>query len=107
MNKIDYSKPVQFMGTATATWMDVVLLFKHGSDEPSYFKHVEDYYNAIYPITPGTILRNTPPRKVKKEGWVNVYRGLMSEIHATKEKALERTTGCTIDTIRIEWEEEE
>ena len=58
------------------------------------------------------------PKRVKKEGWVNVYRATehwhigmacVSNAYATKEEALadRRINPEPTDTIRIEWEEEE
>jgi len=58
------------------------------------------------------------PKRVKKEGWVNVYKATehyhigmacVSNAYATKEKAVadRRINPEPTDTIRIEWEEEE
>ena len=58
------------------------------------------------------------PKRVKKEGWVNIYKATehwhvgmacTSNVYPTKEEALaERRYDITpTDTIRITWEEEE
>jgi hypothetical protein len=57
-------------------------------------------------------LRNVRPKKVKREGWVNVCKyshpitGYHAEnIYCTKEEAVKRHSSYTIDTIHIEWED--
>jgi hypothetical protein len=58
-------------------------------------------------------LRNVQPKKVKKEGWVNIYPesdehvAFVSHAFATEREArLNRMPRC-ITAIRIEWEENE
>jgi|WetSurMetagenome_2_1015567.scaffolds.fasta_scaffold453298_2 hypothetical protein len=53
-----------------------------------------------------------PKQKVKRDGWVNIYRhiasvGLRGEVYDTKEKAYAGRDTCNdyVDTIHIEWEE--
>ena len=54
------------------------------------------------------------PKRVKKEGWVNVYRPCFqggdystSYVHLTKELADEKHGSNRVTCIRIEWVEEE
>lgn len=54
----------------------------------------------------------TPPKMVKKEGWINVYNGgFIGQImpHKSEEDAVYYGSGKKdyITTIHIEWEEEE
>lgn len=70
-------------------------------DDPSW---VSDYEYRI------------KPKRVKKEGWVNVYRvpehyiervGILSNAYLTKEDAdAESSIAYRVACIRIEWEEE-
>jgi hypothetical protein len=53
------------------------------------------------------------PKRVKKEGWVNVYKangcwqvGMTSDVYATKEQAEAARISAAVACIRIEWEEE-
>jgi hypothetical protein len=55
-------------------------------------------------------LRNVLPKKVKREGWINVYQKGYGSIYPTKEIAMEvrgRRNPPAIDTIRIEWDEDQ
>jgi len=45
------------------------------------------------------------PKRVKKEGWVNVYRNDVT-MHDTKEKSDECACALRVACIRIEWEED-
>jgi hypothetical protein len=45
------------------------------------------------------------PKRIKKEGWVNVYRNDLT-MHDTKEKADECASALRVACVRIEWEEE-
>ena len=56
------------------------------------------------------------PKRVKKEGWVNIYpcpagasshQRQTTEIYKTKQAAEEKTYAGLIACARIEWEEEE
>ena len=47
------------------------------------------------------------PKRVKKEGWVNVYTDTYVTIFPTKEQADDRASRGRKTCIRIEWEEEE
>lgn len=49
------------------------------------------------------------PKRVKREGWVNVYGEFISggAIHPTKELAIAWASHPITATVRIEWEEEE
>ncbi len=48
------------------------------------------------------------PKKVKKEGWINIYRGglLGGALCATEGEAKKIASGEPAATIKIEWEEE-
>ena len=57
----------------------------------------------------GRIIVYEPP-KVKKSGWVNVYKydkivTAGTGIYNTKEGALKNKLDCHIDTVEIHWEE--
>ena len=56
-----------------------------------------------------TINYRIKPKRVKKEGWVNVYKGSLLAVHTVKDVADDaRIIGKErIACIRIEWEEEE
>lgn len=54
------------------------------------------------------------PKRVKKEGWVNVYKsrcdtvvGATGYVFPTKERADNESSEMRLACIRIEWEEEE
>jgi len=46
------------------------------------------------------------PKRVKKEGWVNVYKD-DNRFSGSKEEADEKAAPSRIACVRIEWEEEE
>ena len=49
-----------------------------------------------------------PKRKVKREGWMNIYPGPMTRsIYPTKEEAEGNKGNGVIDCVKIEWEEDD
>ena len=68
----------------------------------------------FYSLTSGFDLFMAEKPKVKKEGWVNVYRkresidtfAHLSNVYFYKEAAKRDATDCCIATVKIEWEEE-
>lgn len=46
------------------------------------------------------------PKRIKKEGWVNVYPAYCGSVHRTENEANKSALGTRVACIRIEWEEE-
>jgi hypothetical protein len=115
---IDWTKPVQAL--INTNWVDVIPLFTYGKDIPSHFtlkKYSAEVHHpgTAYLILQDTNLRNVPPKKVKKEGWMNVFHIRRHEhdqlsgggIYDTEESALKYAVGYAVATVRIEWEEDQ
>jgi len=106
-------------------WGDVVKVTQHhcyvrfstrGITDTHYFEfdgrvHPTDQHPTLYWNVPTIIV---PKRKVKREGWVNIYprraaREVLgasgSIIYKSREKAVSEASADIIDTVKIEWEE--
>ena len=46
------------------------------------------------------------PKRVKKEGWVNVYPAYCGSVHRTENEANKSALGTRVACVRIEWEED-
>ena len=74
----------------------------------------EDWKDIYTPCFSNNAEYRIKPKKVKKEGWVNVYHNLSeaviwvgAPIYSTKENASMGNHNDLVACIRIEWEEEE
>ena len=106
-------------------WGEVVKVTEHhcyvrftvrGISDICYFEfdgrvHPTDQHPTLYWAVPTIIV---PKRKVKREGWINVYprrtarevlRASGSIIYKSREKAVSEASADIIDTVRIEWED--
>jgi hypothetical protein len=90
---------------------DVIVAWAAG-EEIQYFWGFEwrDWEETSCPAFAGTAEWRIKPKRVKKEGWVNVYPGnflcyFHSKVHADKsdEVGKDKRVAC----VHIEWEEEE
>lgn len=95
---------------------DVIIAWANG--EIVQIKQRDEWNDCEDPSFNELLEYRIKPKRVKKEGWVTIYRatehwhiGLAttSNVYPTKEEALaERRHDLTpTDTIRIEWEEEQ
>jgi len=94
---------------------DAIIAWANG-EEIQYFWGFQwrDWEETSCPGFAGTAEWRIKPKRIKKEGWVNVYRidspdfvALVGGAFETKEKAEEHKSGEPVACIRIEWEEEE
>ena len=77
---------VQWKPYSEAEWIDLTC------DDPSF----HEYYDF-----------RIKPKRVKKEGWLNVYGLGSAYVWPTKEEADRKSNEIRVACIRIEWEEEE
>jgi hypothetical protein len=92
---------------------DVIVAWAAG-EEIQYFWGFQwrDWEETSCPGFAGTAEWRIKPKRVKKEGWVNVYKGgHRPDYFETYEEAIAYSPfnkqGVRVATIRIEWEEEE
>ena len=62
-------------------------------------------FTAKYPPYDDTMTYRIKPKRVKKEGWLNLYSAYPA-IHTTKEEADFHAESTRKACVRIEWEEE-
>jgi hypothetical protein len=84
---------------------DVIVAWANG--EEIQYEHKGSWININDPDWYETINYRIKPKRVKKEGWVNVYSPYSACILPTKELADKRANTQRKTCIRIEWEEEE
>jgi hypothetical protein len=70
--------------------------------EEADYSHTASYTLQGDPAFAGPKLRN---RKTKREGWINIYAGLISCTHSTEALAKMHAGADSKATIKIEWEE--
>jgi len=92
---------------------DVIVAWAAG-EEIQYFWGFQwrDWEETTCPAFTGTAEWRIKPKRVKKEGWVNVYKGgHRPDYFETYEEAIAYSPfnkqGVRVATIRIEWEEED
>lgn len=112
---IDWDKPIETVGGLAAKvisrdfrsrGLGICVLVQ--IEEPNH-SYTASYYQDGKAIALGPELRN---RKVKREGWVNVYTSLFEEgkamitkIYESEEAAKAIASSDVIATVKIEWEE--
>jgi hypothetical protein len=95
---------------------DVIIAWANG-EAIEYLDSAKQWYpfKAKYPPYDDTMTYRIKPKRVKKEGWVNVYecpagfsshRRQATEIYGTKESAEQNAHPGLVACARIEWEEE-
>jgi len=85
---------------------DVIVAWANG--EEIQYEHKGSWIDINDPDWYETVNYRIKPKRVKKEGWVNVYKGSLLTVHTVKDCADQaRIIGKEkITCIRITWEEE-
>jgi hypothetical protein len=90
---------------------DVIIAWANG-EEIEYRLGPGDYWKSI--IDPSWSLASEyriKPKRVKKEGWVNVYpdkyEDYLFTFYFTKDHADSKAREARVACVRVEWEEEE
>lgn len=127
MSEINWTKPVE---TDEENPRPVRVLFNKEGDlegcrvdggEFDFYTITRNHQHGVWYADHGTEtipLRNVRPKKVKREGWVNVFESkywgdvgrLAKGIYSSEDKAKADVVAGEfrfLTTIRIEWEEEE
>jgi hypothetical protein len=106
---IDWTKPVE---TDDHNHLPVEILFDKDK-VPRYVEingapyHLDTDEAVCWSYSSVLMLRNVRPKKVKREGWVNVYPGCNMGYKVWPSEDIAKvvaTTGC-VATTRIEWEQ--
>lgn len=84
----------------------------HAWAEGEEIEYWSDSLEKWYPYVGDVIFRDhfqyrIKPKRVKKEGWVNVYNAGYGNLYPTKEEADICGSRIRKACVRIEWEEEE
>jgi hypothetical protein len=85
---------------------DVIIAWANGEE----IEHYEDggwylWMSGVPPYFEDGMFR-IKPKRVKKEGWVNVYPAYCGSVHRTENEANKSALGTRVACVRIEWEEE-
>jgi len=85
---------------------DVIVAWANG--EEIQYEHKGSWIDINEPDWYETVNYRIKPKRVKKEGWVNVYKDDdYAIIHDTKESADKNEGIGRVACVRVEWEEEE
>ena len=89
---------------------DVIIAWANGEEIESFVTKLGMWQPCEHPVWTENCEYRIKPKRVKKEGWVNVYPGnflcyFHSKAHADKSDEVEKVK--RVACIRIEWEEEE
>jgi hypothetical protein len=88
---------------------EIIIAWANG--EEVEYKHRGEWVSAEFPVWSNESEYRIKPKRIKKEGWVNVFQlgetsvRTVNGIYPTKEKAAEWGFK-SITCIRIEWEED-
>ena len=90
---------------------DVIIAWANGEDIEYWSDTAEKWYEDNDPAWRDHMGYRIKPKRVKKEGWVNVYPDKYEtyglNFYITKGAADLKATEARVACIRIEWEEEE
>lgn len=102
-------RPVRYIGRVDRLTFPILVAIKNGEEE--FVTAVE--LNGTM-TTRGFAIRNVPPKKVKRGGWMFISDGnhpirMSSSVYATKSLAEDRNPSNHdgFSLVRIEWEETE
>lgn len=90
---------------------DVIVAWAAGEEIEWRYAPKEDWEDLTveHPVFDERFEFRIKPKRVKKEGWVNVYpdkyEGHTTEFHFNKDRADRLATAARVACIRIEWEE--
>ena len=86
---------------------DVIIAWANGEEIESFVTKLGMWQPCEHPVWTENCEYRIKPKRVKKEGWVNVYNDTCAVFYPTKAQA-DETYGCgnRKACIRIEWEEE-
>ena len=84
---------------------DVIIAWANG-EEIEYELAPGNWIPVVCPSWNLSINFRIKPKRVKKEGWVNVYPPYTGILYANKEIADRDAIGGRVACIRIEWEKE-
>lgn len=89
---------------------DVIIAWANGEEIEYWSDSLEEWSSCAGDVIFYDYLQyRIKPKRVKKEGWVNVFDGPWFSVHTRKDRAdmdnnaIRKKLAC----IRIEWEEEE
>jgi hypothetical protein len=88
---------------------DVIIAWANGEEIEYLSPNNEGWLSIVVQNTPGFYEHyeyRIKPKRVKKEGWVNVYETGYGNLFPTKEQADNCGSRWRTACIRIEWEEE-
>jgi hypothetical protein len=86
---------------------DVIIAWANGEEIEVMFTPSEGWVDTSKPKWHEQFEYRIKPKRVKKEGWVNVYPAYCGSVHRTENEANKSALGTRVACVRIEWEEEE
>ena len=86
---------------------DVIVAWANGEDVEYWNESFSEWREDDRPRWYEHLNYRIKPKRVKKEGWVNVYGLGSAYVWPTKEEADRKSNEIRVACIRIEWEEEE
>ncbi len=85
---------------------DVIIAWANGEEIEVMFTPSEGWVDTSKPKWHEQFEYRIKPKRVKKEGWVNVYPAYCGSVHRTEKEANKSALGTRVACVRIEWEEE-
>ncbi len=85
---------------------DVIIAWANGEEIEVMFTPSEGWVDTSKPKWHEQFEYRIKPKRVKKEGWVNVYPAYCGSVHRTENEANKSALGTRVACVRIEWEEE-
>ncbi len=85
---------------------DVIIAWANGEEIEVMFTPSEGWVDTSKPKWHEQFEYRIKPKRVKKEGWVNVYPSYCGSVHRTEKEANKSALGTRVACVRIEWEEE-
>lgn len=84
---------------------DAIIAWANGAEVEYWNESLSEWREHDWPRWYEHLIYRIKPKRVKKEGWVNVYRNDVT-MHDTKEKSDECACALRVACVRIEWEED-
>ena len=85
---------------------DVIIAWANGAEVEYWNESLREWREHDWPRWYEHLIYRIKAKRVKKEGWVNVYPSYCGSVHRTEKEANKSALGTRVACVRIEWEED-